>query len=118
MNLLLRILIIAINAFLLAYVLPGVEIDDFFTAIVVAIVLALLDFLVKPLLIVLTLPATFFTLGLFLFVVNALIILIDAYFVHGFKVEGFWYAVLYSLCLSMANSAVLRQVQRERFYRD
>ena len=113
MNFLLRILVIAVNAFVLAYVLPGIEISDFFTAIIVAFVLALLDSLIKPLLILLTLPATFLTLGLFLFVINACIILIDAYFVHGFKVENFWYALLFSVLLSFANGFVLKRVQRE-----
>ncbi|TAD86744.1 MAG: phage holin family protein [Bacteroidetes bacterium] len=114
MGFLFRILVIAVNAFVLAYLLPGVEIDNFFTAIVVALLLAFLDFTVKPLLIILTLPVTFITLGLFLFIVNALIILIDAYFVHGFKVDGLWYAVLYSFCLSIANSMVLRHAKRRR----
>ena len=114
MNFLLRILVIAVNAFVLAYVLPGIEISDFLTAIIVAFVLALLDSLIKPLLILLTLPATFLTLGLFLFVINACIILIDAYFVHGFKVENFWYALLFSVLLSLANGFVLKRVKRER----
>ena len=118
MNLVYKLLIIAVNAFVLSYILPGIQIDNFFTAITVAIVLAFLDFLVKPLLILFTLPATIFTLGLFLFVVNGCIILMGDYFVNGFKVQGFWYAVLFSLCLSMANSLVLRQVKKERTYRD
>ena len=113
MKLLIRILIIAVNAFVLAYLLPGIHIDNFGTSIMVAIVLALLDFLVKPVLILLTLPATVITLGLFLFIINAIIILLDAYFVHGFKVDGFLSALTFSLLLSIANSLVLRQVKRE-----
>jgi putative membrane protein len=74
-------LIIAVNAFILAYILPGVNISDFGTAIIVAFVLAILDALIKPLLILLTLPATILTFGLFLFVINALVILLDAWFV-------------------------------------
>jgi putative membrane protein len=108
---LIKILIIAVNAFLLAYLLPGVAIADFFTAIIVAIVLAILDALVKPLLILLTLPATILTFGLFLFVINAIIILFDAYIVHGFKVDSFWYALLFSILLSLINSFVLGQVR-------
>ena len=114
MNFLLKILITAVNVFVLAYVLPGIEIKDFLTAFIVAFVLAILDAIVKPLLILFTLPATIFTLGLFLFVINAVIILIDAYFVHGFKVEGFWYALLFSMCLSLLNSFVHKRAFPEK----
>ncbi len=106
MKFLLKLLITTVNVFILASILPGVHIDDFFTAIVVAFVLAVLDAIVKPLLILLTLPATILTLGFFLFVINALIILLDAHFVHGFKLDGFWYALLFSILLSFFNSFV------------
>lgn len=101
-----KVLVCSVNVFILAYILPGISIVDFFTAILVAIVLSLLDAIVKPLLILLTLPATILTLGLFLFVINAGIILIDAYFVHGFKVESFWHALLFGALLSFFNSIV------------
>lgn len=114
MKFLIRVLIIAVNAFLLAYLLPGVEIASFLTAIIVAFVLAILDALVKPLLIVLTLPATILTFGLFLFVINAIIILIDAYLVHGFKVDSFWHALLFSVLLSIINSFVLKRVKENK----
>lgn len=103
---LLRILVCSVNVFILAYILPGISIVDFFTAIIVAIILSVLDAIVKPLLILLTLPATILTLGLFLFVINACIILLDDYFVHGFKVESFWHALLFSMLLSFFNSFV------------
>ncbi|MEI9935463.1 MAG: phage holin family protein [Ferruginibacter sp.] len=106
MKFLLKILITTVNAFILASILPGIKIDNIFTAITVAFVLALLDAIVKPLLILLTLPATILTLGLFLFVINACIILIDAHFVHGFKVDGFWHALLFGILLSFFNSFV------------
>ena len=114
MNFVLKVLIIAVNAFLLAYLLPGVDISDFFTAIVVAFVLAILDALVKPLLILLTLPATILTFGLFLFVINAIIILVDAYIVHGFSVKSFRYALVFSMLLSIVNSVVLSMVKKEK----
>ncbi|MBX9783388.1 MAG: phage holin family protein [Chitinophagaceae bacterium] len=114
MNFIIKVLITAVNAFLLAYVLPGVEIKDFLTAILVAFVLALLDAVVKPILILFTLPATIFTLGLFLFVINACIILLDAHFVGGFKVDGFWYALLFSICLSLINSLVHKSILKEK----
>lgn len=101
-----KVLVCSVNVFILAYILPGIAIVDFFTAIIVAVVLSLLDAIVKPLLIILTLPATILTLGLFLFVINATIILLDAYFVHGFKVDSFWYALLLSAVLSFFNSLV------------
>jgi putative membrane protein len=115
-NFLLKILITTVNVFILAYLLPGVEIvnNNFFTAIVVAIVLALLDAFVKPLLILLTLPATIFTLGLFLFVINACILLINAHFVHGFEIKGFWYAMLFSIVLSFFNSFVHKRAFKEK----
>ena len=111
MKFLLKILITTVNVFILAYILPGIHIVDnnIFTAILVAFVLSLLDAIVKPFLILLTLPATILTLGLFLFVINACIILIDAHFVHGFKVENFWYALLFSSLLSFFNSIVHRR---------
>ncbi len=102
----LKILVCSVNVFILAYILPGISIVDFFTAIVVALVLSLLDAVVKPLLILLTLPATILTLGLFLFVINAGIILLDAHFVHGFEVRSFWYALLFGALLSFFNSIV------------
>ncbi len=101
-----KVLVCSVNVFILAYILPGIAIVDFFTAIIVAVVLSLLDAVVKPLLILLTLPATILTLGLFLFVINAGIILIDAHFVHGFEVDSFWHALLFGALLSFFNSIV------------
>jgi putative membrane protein len=105
-NWLIKILVCAVNVFILAYILPGIEIDNVLTAVLVAIVLSLLDGLVKPLLILFTLPATILTLGIFLFVINACIILLDAHFVHGFVVKTFWHALLFSMLLSFFNSFV------------
>ena len=105
----LKVLVCSVNVFILAYILPGISIVDFFTAIMVALVLSLLDAVVKPLLILLTLPATILTLGLFLFVINAGIILLDAHFVHGFEVRSFWYALLFGAALSFFNSVVNRR---------
>jgi putative membrane protein len=108
MKFLLKILISTVNVFVLAYILPGVAIvnNNIFTAVAVAVVLSILDTILKPILVILTLPATILSLGLFLFVINACIILIDAHFVHGFKVDSFWYALLFSFLLSFFNSFV------------
>jgi putative membrane protein len=113
MKFLIKVLITAVNAFILGSILPGIHIDNFLTAILVAFVLALLDAIVKPILVLFTLPATIFTLGLFLFVINACIILLDDYFVHGFNVDGFWYALLFSICLSIINSFVHKMVLKD-----
>jgi putative membrane protein len=115
MKFLLKVLITTVNVFILAYILPGVEIvnNNIFTALIVAFVLAILDAIVKPILILLTLPATILSLGLFLFVINACIILIDDHFVHGFEVDNFWYALLFSILLSFFNSFVHKRTFRE-----
>ena len=113
MKFLLKILITTVNAFILAHILPGIKIESIFTAIILAIVLALLDAIVKPLLILLTLPATILTLGLFLFVINAFIIIIADNFVNGFKVETFWHALLFSVLLSFLNSFVHKRAFKE-----
>jgi putative membrane protein len=104
MNIILRIIISAVVAFALSYILSGVHIQSFVTALILAIVLGLLNIFVKPILIILTLPITIFTFGLFLFVINALIILLAAKFVNGFRVDGFWWALLFSLLLSVLTS--------------
>ena len=109
-----KILVCSVNVFILAYILPGISIVDFFTAIIVAVVLSLLDAVVKPLLILFTLPVTILTLGLFLFVINAAIILLDAYFVHGFEVRSFWYALLFGAVLSFFNSLVHKKAFPEK----
>lgn len=107
---LIRILLTAVAVYLLPHVLNGVKVDKFRTAIIVALVLALLQFIVKPILIFLTLPITIITLGLFLFFVNAIIILIAAYFVDGFVVDNVWWAFVFSILLSILQSALYQIV--------
>jgi len=104
MKLIFKILLTAIAVVIIAEFLPGVEIANYTSAILVAIVLGLLRVTVKPLLIFFTLPATIVTLGLFLLVINAVIILLADYFVSGFSVSGFWVALLFSLLLSLFQS--------------
>jgi putative membrane protein len=89
---------------LTAYLLPGVDVDDYGTALLVALVLAVANVVVKPVLILLTIPVTLLTLGLFLLAVNAIIILLVDYVVPGFQVDGFWWALLFSVILSLFNS--------------
>ena len=97
----LRILITAVIVVFTAYILPGIHISDFLTAIIVAFILAILNGLLKPLLVILTIPVTIITFGLFLFVIDACIILIAGSFVPGFYVDGFLWALLFSLVLSL-----------------
>lgn len=106
MKLLIRILITSILVTIISYVMKGVIVDQFTTALKVAIVLGLLNFFVKPILVLFTLPVTVFTLGLFLLVINAIIILMCDHFVDGFDVNGFWTALFFSIILSLSQSLV------------
>ncbi|SDQ27887.1 phage holin family protein [Flagellimonas zhangzhouensis] len=112
MKLILRLLLNAIAVVILSYILPGVGVDSMMTAIIVAVVLSVLNFLVKPILVILTLPITILTLGLFLLVINAIIILIAANLIGGFQVVSFWWAVIFSLLLSILQ-AILHSVLKE-----
>ncbi len=100
MMILLQILIIAVAVILTAAILPGIKIKSFGTAIIVAIVLALLNYFLTPVMVFLSIPITVITFGLFLFVINALIILMASAIVGGFRVDGFWWALIFSIILS------------------
>jgi len=104
MKLILRLLLTALAVVILAKILPGVAVDTYVTAILVAVVLSLLNFLVKPVLVILTLPFTILTLGIFLLFINAIIILLADYFITGFSVSSIWWAILFSLLLSILQS--------------
>ncbi|RRO21520.1 phage holin family protein [Flavobacteriaceae bacterium 14752] len=104
LNTLVEILLSAIAVVVLANILPGINVSGFLTAIVVAALLILLNLFVKPILIVFTLPVTIVTFGLFLLVINALIILLCDALVSGFNVSGFWSALLFSILLSIFQS--------------
>jgi putative membrane protein len=106
MFLLVRLLVTAILVMLLANFLAGVSVDGFSTSIVVAIVLALLNLFVKPILVLFTLPVTILTFGLFLLVINALIIMLCNELVDGFSVVNFWSALLFSILLSIGQTLV------------
>ena len=114
MNIIIRLLISAVIAYGLSRILSGVHIADFKTALLFAVVLALLNVFVKPLLILFTLPITIFTLGLFLFAINAIIIIIADKFIDGIKVDGFFWALIFSLVLSIFNSAVANAMKEEK----
>ncbi|KMQ64532.1 membrane protein [Chryseobacterium angstadtii] len=104
MNLIVRLFVTAIVAYLLTKVLPGVHFEGFSSAIIFAIVLGILNIFVKPILGLLGLPLTIITLGLFALVINAVIILIADYFIDSMVVDGFWWALIFSVLLSFVTS--------------
>ena len=99
-----KIIISAISIVITSYLLPGIHVKDLLTSLIVAIVLALLNGFLKPVLILLTIPVTILTLGLFLLVINALMIMLASNLVSGFQVDGFWWALLFSIILSVISS--------------
>jgi putative membrane protein len=104
MGLLVRIIITAVLVFGIAHFLPGVHVAGLYTSIVVAIVLGLLNIFIKPIMVLLTLPFTIVTLGLFLLVINALVILLCTKIVGGFTVDSFLVAMFFSIILSVLQS--------------
>lgn len=98
-----RLMLLSIAVMVGAWLLPGVGVTSFWAVLLTAVVISLLDNLVRPILIVVTLPVTAITLGLFLFVINAIIILMASAIVDGFKVDNFWSALLFSLILTAVN---------------
>jgi putative membrane protein len=113
MGFIIKILVIAVAVYLAAYLLPGVTITNIQTTIFVALVLALLNTFVKPILVILTIPVTIITLGLFLLVINALMVKWAASLVDGFTVDGWLSALLVSLIVS-AVSFILGGMGRRR----
>lgn len=113
MQFLIRLLISAVFVYILSKILSGVHINNFTTALIFALVLSFLNAIVKPILILLTLPVTVFTLGLFLFVINACMILLAAKLTDGIVVNGFWWALLFSIILSVFNSATQKAVENK-----
>jgi putative membrane protein len=89
-----------------AYVLPGVHVANIWTALLVALVLGVLNILVKPILVVLTLPVSALTFGLFLLVINAVMVLMASHLVPGFAVDGFEWAFIFSMLVSIINLAI------------
>jgi putative membrane protein len=106
MGFLLKFLLSAIITYVLAKFLPGSHIDGFSDAIILVIVLAILNAIVKPILKIIGLPITILTLGLFLFVINALIVMMASYLLSGFEVDGFISALIFSVVLSVVTSVV------------
>ena len=104
MNLILHIFVNTLAVLTGTYLLRGVQVDGIKTAVVVAIVLGLLNTLIKPILVFLTLPITLLTLGLFLLVINAGLVLLAAKLVNGFHVDNFGWALAFSVVMSITGS--------------
>ena len=103
MRLLVVWLINTVALILVAYLLPGVNVTTFGAALVAALVLGLVNAVIRPILILLTLPVTILTLGLFIFVVNGLLFWFVGSFIQGFQVAGFWWGVLGAIVYSLIS---------------
>ena len=115
MNWIVKLLLSAVSVLLASYILRGVHVDGFLTAIIIALVIALLNFILRPLLVILTIPITIVTFGLFLLVINAVIVLIADEFISGFYVDGLGWAILFSIIVALANYLLgVNQIGKER----
>lgn len=94
----------AMVIFSIAYVIPGVRVENFTTALVVALILGILNAFLKPILVILTFPITIVTLGIFYFILNAALIILVSRIVPGFTIDGFFWAFIFGLVLSVINT--------------
>ena len=106
-----KIILTALAALVLANFLPNIEVQSFESALVLAIVLGFLNTFLKPILILLTLPVTVLSLGLFLLILNAIIVFTTAYFVSGFIVSGWLGAILFGVLMTLADSLIRRLIE-------
>jgi putative membrane protein len=106
MRLLLTWILNAIALLAVAYLVPAIHVADFTSALIAALILGLVNTLIRPLLILLTLPATLLTLGLFIFVINGLLFWFVGSIMQGFRVDGFWIAVLGAIVYSVISWAL------------
>ncbi len=105
MALLIQLLVSTVAILVASYILSGgVQVDGFWTALVIAIVLGVINMFIKPVITILTLPITIVTLGLFMFVLNALLIMLVSVIVPGFHIANFWWAFGFSLIVSVISS--------------
>lgn len=102
----LKLIALAIAVFVASYIIPGVEIDSITTLIVVAIVLGVVNTFIKPILVILTLPLTVITLGIFLLLLNGILVMLVSYIVPGFTIETFFAAILFSVTVSLVSTLV------------
>lgn len=104
MKIIIRILVTALGLLLAAYLIPAIQIDSLYIAIITAVILGILNLIARPILVVLTLPITILTLGLFIFIINAALFLFAASFIDGFTVDGFIPALLGSIIVSVVST--------------
>ena len=113
MTLILRVLFNALGLYLIAEFVAGINVTGLYPAIIAAVVLGILNTIIRPILLVLTLPITIITLGLFAFVVNAALFLFAASFIDGFSVGTYWHALLGSLLMSIVSALGNRWISHE-----
>lgn len=113
MRLLISILLNGILVYAIAALLPGVYVENIWMAIVTGLVLGIINFTIKPIVTILTLPVTIFTLGLFLLVINAAMVLLADFVVPGFDVDGWGWALIFSLLLALLNGILGLPAGRE-----
>ncbi len=110
MGILVNWLVMTVAIMISAYLLPGVTVRSFWAALVTALVLGLINAVLRPVLVILTLPLTILTLGLFIFILNALLVLLTSAIVPGFDVLSFWWALLFSFVFSIVSFVLQRIV--------
>ena len=106
-----NLLISTISIFAVSYILSGIQIDSFLTAAIVAVVMAVLNVTLKPFLVLITIPITIITFGLFLLVINVLVLYAAEALIGGFHIAGFWWALAFSLLVSLVNGVLLGPVK-------
>ena len=104
MNIVIRFAVLVISVFVASYIIPGVDIDNTSSLLVVAVLLGIVNTFIKPILVVFTLPLTIVTLGLFLLILNGLLVLLLSNIVPGFAVTGLFVAILFSIVVSLVSS--------------
>jgi len=104
MTIIYRLLFNALGLLLIAKLIDGISVTGLYPAIITALILGILNIVVRPILLVLTLPITVLTLGLFSFVINALIFMFAASIIQGFEVKNFWYALVGSMLMSIVST--------------
>lgn len=114
MNFIVKLVLSSFSVILAGWILNGVHINNYLTSLLVAFVLAILNIILKPILIFLTIPVTIVTFGLFLLVINALIALIASNIVPGFHIESFWWAVGFSIIVSIVNYLINADNRKRR----
>ena len=113
MTLILRLLFNTLGLLLIAEIVPGIAVSGFYPALIAAVVLGMLNIIVRPVLLILTLPITIVTLGLFSFVINAALFLFAASFIENFSVDSFWHALLGSVLMSIISTIGNRWINQE-----